>query len=916
MIKQAVNHVGRRLGKRSRDRLRSLCRRAQAWKTHVRRAAALSLAAAAMWGGQTAFAQLGSVGALGQAGQMGMAPAGGIVNRAVAGFQQLDENGPGWLYYGVNAADRGLGYNGTYFTLGGFIPYAEDDLGGLWSADLRSHLSTYGGFFSNVGVVRKQFIGGTIGGLGIYWDYDADLNQYPTSGQCGTGTFGQFGHVYNQVGVSAEWLTDYGNLRSNGYIPVGTTAYTAGNPGSVFFQNYVMCNYGLDAGLAGADLEVGAYVPGLADWAGMISVGGYTFGQARYNWNAGSKAGKDVVPYFGGVYTRLDMTVMRNWDFSLQANNDSYFDWTGFARLTYRMGGSRRRNVPDQMEQPMMRNEHIVRAHQTPEVALNPTTNTPWRVIHVNNAATAPGTGTNETPFTTLAAADAAAKNPWDVVLVSRGNGTSTGYDTEFSFNAPNQSLVGVGSPFYLASVCCGPINIAGPSGALPLLSNPAGASVFIDGAVAGGATVANLQMTGSGVGIEATGNLNGLPTAAFPGGLPTTVNNVSMTGNGTTDPQQGVYLQDASGGINFTNTAISNMTQGGVVVDGGNAVVNYQGSVTNDSTGSATPAGYLVAVQNTTGGEVNLAVGGAPASSSVKNSLSDTGGQGILVQSNAAATTINMGNISLKDNVSTAIAVLNDEATTSMVAAAGTGISKSTAGAAISVESGSPHFSWQGPITNSGPSGGAASYLLNVNDTSNATVQVSGPGLVDTGNGIQIINNDSLGLLVDGATITSRGGTGILLSGNTGAGGAGTGIGLAFTNTTINGASTAGVLINNSQTVAAFSNLNINLSSANATGFQANSAGQIVTDYSNTITTSSTTQPAVAITDSGPLSMTFTSISSAVPSNTNAAMTFAGSTSGTFDVTSSFTVSGSKGTVAGDVTDTTGGTVTVTVPP
>ena len=265
---------------------------------------------------------------------------------------------------------------------------------------------------------------------------------------------------------------------------------------------------------------------------------------------------------------------------------------------------------------------------------------------------------------------------------------------------------------------------------------------------------------------------------------------------------------------------------------------------------------------------------------------------------------------------MSTAIAVLNDEATTSMVAAAGTGISKSTAGAAISVESGSPHFSWQGPITNSGPSGGAASYLLNVNDTSNATVQVSGPGLVDTGNGIQIINNDSLGLLVDGATITSRGGTGILLSGNTGAGGAGTGIGLAFTNTTINGASTAGVLINNSQTVAAFSNLNINLSSANATGFQANSAGQIVTDYSNTITTSSTTQPAVAITDSGPLSMTFTSISSAVPSNTNAAMTFAGSTSGTFDVTSSFTVSGSKGTVAGDVTDTTGGTVTVTVPP
>jgi hypothetical protein len=868
-----------------------------------------------MWGGQTAFAQLGSVGTLG-GGQMGMAPAGGIVNRAVAGFQALDENGPGWLYYGINAADRGLGYNGSYFTLGGFIPYAEDDLGGLWSADLRSHLSTYGGFFSNVGIVRKQFMGGTIGGIGVYWDYDADSNQYPTSGQCGTGTFGQFGHVYNQVGVSGEWLTDFGNLRSNGYIPVGTAAYTAGNPGSVFYQNYVMCNYGLDAALAGADLEVGAYVPGLADWAGMISVGGYTFGQARYNWAAGSRAGKDVVPYFGGVYTRLDVTLMRNWDFSLQANNDSFFDWTGFARLTYRMGGSRRRNVPDQMEQPMMRNEHIVRAHQTPEVAINPETGTPWRVIHVNNAGTAPGTGTTETPFTTLAAADAAATNPWDVVLVSRGDGTSTGYNTEFSFNAPNQSLVGIGSPFYLASVCCGPINIAGPTGTLPLLSNPAGASVFIDGAVAGGATVANLQITGSGVGIEATGNLNGLPTAAFPGGRPTTVDNVSITGSGTTDPQQGVYLQDTTGTANFTNTAIANMTQGGLVVDGGDPTVNYQGSITNDSTGDAVPAGYLVAIQDMTGGTVNLAVGAAPASATVSNQISDTGGKGLLITGNASATTINMANVTLKDNVTTAIAVIDDQATTSIAAAAGAGIQKSTAGAAISIEGGSPNFVWQGPIKNSAPSGGGLSYLLNVSDTANATAQVLGPGLVDTANGIQIIANDNLGLLVDGATITSTGGTGILLDSNTGAGGGASNIGLLFKNTTVNGATTAGVLINNNETLAAFSSLNINLTSTNAIGFQAANSGEILSDFSNSIVTSSTTQPAVSIADSGPLNMTFTSISSAVTAGTNSAMSFTGSSTGTFNVTSSFTVSGSKGTVANDVNNTSTGPVSVTVPP
>ena len=116
----------------------------------------------------TAAGQSGT--ALAQTGQMGMAPVGGVVNRAAAGFANLNNSGPGWLYYGLNAADRGLGYRGSYMTLGGFIPYAEDDLGGFWSADLRSHLSNYGGFFSNVGIVRKQFIGGTIGGIGVYWD--------------------------------------------------------------------------------------------------------------------------------------------------------------------------------------------------------------------------------------------------------------------------------------------------------------------------------------------------------------------------------------------------------------------------------------------------------------------------------------------------------------------------------------------------------------------------------------------------------------------------------------------------------------------------------------------------------------------------------------------------------------------------
>ena len=498
-----------------------------------------------------------------------MAPAGGVVNRAAAGFANLNDNGPGWMYFGLNAADRGLGYRGSYMTLGGFIPYAEDDLGGFWSADLRSHLSNYGGFFSNVGIVRKQFMGGTIGGIGVYWDYDGDQNQYSDTwinDDSGSYVFAG-GSTYNQVGVSAEWLTDYGNLRSNGYIPVGTTAQYVGP----FVGNAVLCTNGVNAGLAGADLEVGAYVPGLSDWAGMVSVGGYSFGNARYDLPSGA----DVVPYFGGVYTRLDMTFLNNWDFSLQANNDSYFDWTGFARLTYRMGGSRRRTVSDQLEQPMMRNEHIVRAHQAPVQALNPFTNTPWNVIHVDSAA-APGTaaapaframaasglGTEESPVATLADAQLVATKEYDIILVHQGISSNQPYAGGFHFSADHQFLAGQGSAMRLPTANMGlvPVWSGVKSTDYPVIASGASPAITLRN----GAVVDHLQITGSRVGITDTDITN---PASF-----VIVNDVRIVGSG---PQQtGVVINDANGAnstLNFSNMALTGLTADGFVVDGGN---------------------------------------------------------------------------------------------------------------------------------------------------------------------------------------------------------------------------------------------------------------------------------------------------------------------------------------------------------
>lgn len=610
----AMEKSANRSGKRAAARIRAIRRKAAAWQRQARRAVAIALIAASIAEAPTrlAHAQVGQLGGAGGAagvGQGGMGAVGGLVNGAAARLTDLEENGPGFMYYGINAADRGLGYRGSYYTVGGFVPYAEDDLGGVWNADLRAHLSNYGGFFSNVGAVRKQFWGGTLFGLGVFWDFDGDQNQYsPTTliDSSGSYTFAG-GQTYNQVGVSAEWLTDYGNLRSNGYIPVGTTAQQMGP----FVGNSLLCQNGINAGLAGADLEVGAYIPGLADWAGMVSVGGYAFGNARYN----NVNGTDLVPYFGGVYTRMDLTLIRNWDFSLQANNDSFFDWTGFARLTYRMGGSRRRNVPDQMEQPMMRNEHIVRAHQAPVQAtfFNPQTGTvqPYEVFHVDNTTTTSpaGNGTWENPFTTLQQAQNAATADYDIVFVHIGQSATSPYETPvagYQFLANNQYLVGEGTSLQLSTANCGLVDVwSNTSSSLyPVITNtqPGQAAIVLTNAAGttSGATVDHVRITGSPIGIS---DGFGLPASSPTTGPGTsTVNDVQIYGNGP--GQRGVQINDLagnSGTLNFSKMNLQNLTNDGFVVSagaGGNPNVNISNSTINNTAGS----GVFVANVNDTG--------------------------------------------------------------------------------------------------------------------------------------------------------------------------------------------------------------------------------------------------------------------------------------------------------------------------
>ena len=885
MSLQATETHQRPLPRRSAVRLQALKQRAMAWKNYFRRVVTVALIGAlCIQVPMQSFAQVGQT-----AMSQPVGVANGVVNRGIGALGSLNNAGPGFFYYGINGAGRGLGYFGSYMTLGGFIPYAQDELGGFWSADLRTHLSTNGGFFSNVGVVRKQLTdSGSLLGFGLYWDYDGDMNQYSGTGDS---IYGQFGHVYQQVGFSGEYVTDRGAIRSNGYMPVGTTAYTVGAPGDLFYRNQHLCVYGLDAALGGADLEVGLWIPKLEAFGGMISVGGYTFGNSN-EWNQGTETGERVVPFFGGVYTRFDITVANNWDINLQYNNDPFFDSTGFARLTYRMGGSRRRNVPDQLEQPLMRNEHIVRGHQTPLVAGNTQTGQPWNFIHVDNTAAPGGDGTAEAPFTNLADAETAAQQEWDVVYVHTGSSRSgpNFYADEFAFQADNQFLVGGGGPLTIeVGSQCGTFDAASGAylytiaaqtpGLNPLLSNPGGTSINTNGQ--GGVTIANIDTQGSADALLVNGNLEGTPqpwgttanlynTAISQAGG-SSVRNSTFSSDRTAALQRGVTISGtsvatATSGIEFTDTTIDGMTRASMLIESNNATSNvtYDGVINSDLTGSAGVISPLLVIRDNSGTNTfDIATGNPPAGSLLPaNILSDDSGEGIIIQANSNTNTIDIGNISLTNTVDQGIYVFDDSSDLNVRSDGGSGIVRNTSGAGILVANpttGIPNVEYFGTITQDA-TGGAPGYILHAVDIADAagTITLTGPGatpFTGTGDGflIQRVNGT---VSVEGASLNISGPTGVRIEGVAG-GTAASGIynfsNVSILNSTAGAGSVSdGILLSDLSGQTTFTNLTLNIADTNAFGISATNAGTVITGGTSTIQTGSATAASIRIYDNG----------------------------------------------------------------
>ncbi len=369
---------------------------------------------------------------------------------------------PGRIWIGAKLADNGLGYSGSYVTLGGKTRLHEDVFDGRWLLESRLHVnSDHGGLFGNVGIERVFTLAPANADVafGFWYDYDEDDGR-------------SFSHGMNRLAISAAIKKEQFDIMGNGYFPVGDNDYVKGDPNNVlpFYGNELVVNPGIDSALRGFDAQVRVRPGQLGFVNGYVQAGVYGFQS-------------DIVESFFGGRVRTGFQGLMGTHFDVEMNYDDRFHLTGYLQMSWVYGargsGNEAFGQGRDLEQTL-REEHVTRYHEDPLLALDPETGLPYVVHHVDNTAAAGGTGTFENPFSTLAEAQAAGAND-SIVFVHRGDGTTTGMASGITLR-PGQMLLGEGAT-QIVPLLDGRDFVFNPgtAGLMPTITGSGGAAVTLD---------------------------------------------------------------------------------------------------------------------------------------------------------------------------------------------------------------------------------------------------------------------------------------------------------------------------------------------------------------------------------------------------------------------------------------------------
>lgn len=337
-----------------------------------------------------------------------------------------------------------FGYDNGFQTFGAFQPVIiQPDQLILW-ANPRGIIDYTGYFAGNLGAGLRYLDPGSnrIWGGGFWFDTDQFFSQR-----------------YDQLSGGIESLGKYIDYRANVYFPTndnrrfggtqltGLTAFTGFNIGvgrSTFF--YVP--------LTGGDFEIGGALPGIGDLGLRAYAGGY------YYQGEGVGAGY-------GVKGRIEALVTQDLWAQVAVQHDKFFGTNVTAALTWYLGTGQTprwfRRIPqvDRLYQQMERNYRVPVFRQESRDTLlalrtgvgpgnsGGAAGSPIVVLHVDNTAPPGGDGSYEHPLNYLPTGTAANV---DIILVRRGDGTTTRYDHGITLNR-FQRLLGDGLPHQFVSL-------------------------------------------------------------------------------------------------------------------------------------------------------------------------------------------------------------------------------------------------------------------------------------------------------------------------------------------------------------------------------------------------------------------------------------------------------------------------------
>lgn len=341
---------------------------------------------------------------------------------------------------------KGIGFNQGYSSL--------DYLGmGNWSRvetliNVRGHIFNGGDWAGNGGLgARYQTSECSLLGLYGFYDFREDHHLF-----------------FQQASVGTEFLTKWIDFRLNGYLPFGKNTTSEHRIFNRFTGNTIEVVKKFKGAVPMLEFEVGCPIRFEKIY---FSAGPYYLFHSAKDGNL-TKAG------WGGK-VHLNVNIGDYFSFGGGVTYDEVFDFggTGFASINIPFGGKpnkmRLKCNRSMREIPIMRNEIIPVEKKTSIVPLSEEQDESGgalTIVFVNNTAPFGGDGSFETPFNSLADAEANS-SPGDIIYVFPGDHTSRNMDTGITLQE-NQILVSSGHDFSADGV-----NIpALTPGDLPVISN------------------------------------------------------------------------------------------------------------------------------------------------------------------------------------------------------------------------------------------------------------------------------------------------------------------------------------------------------------------------------------------------------------------------------------------------------------